>query len=168
MVAQEWRNCGNECRIPSTLKYIWSPLNCASPNFPSCTFVFGRMDKRKDRVSKLGKIGNRTRERVVSGSGEFWLPRVTLLNCICGSRMTRGSSVFRLSLLRVSFVVVCFSSYSRLVKKFESFLCVIFRGGGVGNWAGFKVDLVIDGILRRSFFLFFFFLLDKVYDTCEV
>lgn len=29
------------------------------------------MDKRKDRVSKLGKIGNRTRERVVSGSGEF-------------------------------------------------------------------------------------------------
>lgn len=43
--------------------------------------------------------------------------------------MTRGSSVFRLSLLRVSFVVVCFSSYSRLVKKFESFLCVIFREG---------------------------------------
>lgn len=80
--------------------------------------------------------------------------------------MTRGSSVFRLSLLRVSFVVVCFSSYSRLVKKFESFLCVIFRGEG--NWAGFKVDLVIDGILRRSFFLFFFFLLDKVYDSCEV
>lgn len=37
-----------------------------------------------------------------------------------------------------------------------------FSGGGVGNWAGFKVDLVIDGILRRSFFLFFFFLLDKV------
>lgn len=74
--------------------------------------------------------------------------------------MTRGSSVFRLSLLRVSFVVVCFSSYSRLVKKFESFLCVIFRGER--NWAGFKVDLVIDGILRRSFFLFFFFLLDKV------
>lgn len=59
-----------------------------------------------------------------------------------------------------------FSSYSRLVEKFESFLCVIFRGEG--NWAGFKVDLVIDGILRRSFFLFFFFLLDKVYDTCEV
>lgn len=81
--------------------------------------------------------------------------------------MTRGSSVFRLSLLRVSFVVVCFSSYSRLVKKFESFLCD-FSGGGVGNWAGFKVDVVIDGILRRSFFLFFFFLLDKVYDTCEV
>lgn len=80
--------------------------------------------------------------------------------------MTRGSSVLRLSLLRVSFVVVCFSSYSRLVKKFESFLCVIFRRKG--NWAGFKVDLVIDGILRRSFFLFFFFLLDKVYDTCEV
>lgn len=45
--------------------------------------------------------------------------------------MTRGSSVLRLSLLRVSFVVVCFSSYSRLVKKFESFLCVIFRGEGL-------------------------------------
>lgn len=43
-----------------------------------------------------------------------------------------------------------------------------FSGEGVGNWADFKVDLVIDGILRRSFFLFFFFLLDKVYDTCEV
>lgn len=134
MVAQEWRNCGNECRIPSTLKYIWSPLNCASPNFPSCTFVFGRWtDGQKERSSF--EIGENWESN--EGEGCFWLGWILIATRYAFKLhlwITNDAwiiVVFRLSLLRVSFVVVCFSSYSRLVKKFESFLCMIFRGEGL-------------------------------------
>lgn len=57
----------------------------------------------------------------------------------------RGSSVFRRSLSRIVFVVVCFSSCQ--LETFRS--CSDFSGKRGWKLVGFKVDLVIDGILGK-------------------